>query len=552
MRIGEFIAYSASGLAKTNLGGVFCAGAIVQAGLIEYRRHNPNSSHTINRILIASTVINGLGALWAFGRLANTWKEKYQISLFDEAKFTGQWLSPQWDYGRIFKINLNILATLLTVGVASLAFGIRSDKDAPMIDQIAKALMTCQLIATLPHLRSLQEVGIAAGLAGALVSSQFTPFTQQEIFRGNVRREHVTVTYHGIGAPQNLALLQEALGDEENFQSWNRQYNLPLNLKPLNGALYVSRGKVCYTGNDTTLQIYHYFLAILPLLQLAMAYQARFGKMNITSSMFAILPLSFAILYIRVLGAMNRIGDDPQKAMDVLLPLLMLPAIFFYHYAEGNFSREFPTFSFENALGNKITLTLENSAIERGLMQYFLGTEILLHLKDALFEEDKEPYHFSMVALKALVIYQFTKMRTLSIVREYQSPLVGRTIQVYWDSTSKVGDHLTEMIRNSAQKITLTESIQLPDGLELFPTEEAWKTAAESLLAQGEGFLDQSHWKYNFSYALRAFDVLYQKSISTIGDLDLSKWQNRMSARFLDEKSNRLTILFLNQHLYQS
>ena len=557
MRVGELFACGTSGLGQMNLGGVLCASALLQAGLVEYRRQNPTTYHAVNKLLMATTVINGLGTLWAIGKTVNGLKKHFDISLFSERIRTGQWVSPDWTYGKIFCVNSSILSSLIvTFGTTTVANMILCKRDNPTTfreDALRQLLVVPQVIMTifssltflsssavadmalcrfskneatvredalrqsvivlmitmLPHVRSLQNCATLLGLGSALVSSVITPFVKQSIYQGRHLEVDIELFFYGIEAPHGIEQLQEVAKDEANYNNLfpaRPIFDVNANLMPLNGDIRFNsgtqRGRINWTGNH--LNSFNYFMLANAVIQLLAAMSFRSGK-NLSTALLCTAPISLATTYLQF-----------ESGFESIFPIAAISLLILYYRGEG-IQQTKNALTFENSLGSKIVLTHQNFSGITVMMQFFLLNEILTSLYGALDSGEKEYYHLILVAMKTAALYGFSQGSWLNISRTYKNPLANCSIDIYKNFSQKLGERCTEIFKNSVEEITLYSKIYIPEGVSLFPTEDAFKTVAESLLHEGENFFDQTFWKFQTSRSngsTQTINVLFKNTIS--------------------------------------
>ena len=522
LRLGEFLANSCSRFGHLHLGAAFGASALLQAGLVEYRRQNPNSYHTVNKILTITEIINVFGACWAVGKTINTLKERRNISLFSEKYATGKLTAPDWTWGKIFLVNSAILTSTSLAALAIFFFTPR-DRNTSMQEHFLRCAAVLQIIATLPHVLSLQGAGILLGLGGALSSSYSTAFVKQVIARPNQHVINDRVVYYGIGAPSNDDEVRAEVARNTNYARNGQRLTLTIDRQyiPLNGSIQLEIGKVAYNGRDLSIKTHEYGLLAIGMFQLLAAYKVCSG------SPYAISYFGKGIALTSFLTLLGRMGIElvsSDSQTDVLLtlslPFMAIFLIFLYNRSEGP-KNEAPLI-LENSIGNKVSLQWGD--IDMLAVKWTMVSQSLMDLHRAPEEEGKELYYLTLCALKALVLYKLSQIHWLNIKQTIKNPLANHSVEVHLGTSYTLSPRATDLFKESVSEVTLNQIVLIPDRASLFPTDEALKQFAQPLLDQGENLFADCNWRIHIFDIFRQHYATLKKLPLQAGDIDLSNW----------------------------
>ncbi len=522
LRLGEFLANSCSRFGHLHLGAAFGASALLQAGLVEYRRQNPNSYHTVNKILTITKIINVFGACWAMGKTINTLKERHNISLFSEKYATGKLAAPDWTWGKLFLVNSAILTSTSLAALAIFFFTPR-DRNTSKQEHFLRCAAVLQIITTLPHVLSLQGAGILLGLGGTLTSSISTTFVKQVIARPNQHGINDRVVYYGIGAPSNDDDVRAEVSRATNYASNGQRLTLTINRQfiPLNGSIQLERGKVEYNGRDLSIKTHEYGLLAIGMFQLLATYKvcsaspyalSYFGK--------GIALTSFLTLVGRMARDMVSSESETDALLTLSLPFMAAFLIFLYNRSEG-LKNEAPLL-LENSLGNKVSLQWGD--IDMLAVKWTMVSQALMDLHRAPEEEGKELYYLTNCAIKALVLYQLSKIHWLNIKQTIKNPLANHSVEVYFGTSYTLSPRATDLFKESVNEVTLNQIVLIPDRASLFPTDEALKQFARPLLDQGDNLFADCNWRMHTFDIFRQHNVTLKDSLLQAGDVDLSNW----------------------------
>ena len=522
LRLGEFLANSCSRFGNLHLGTAFGASALLQAGLVEYRRQNPNSYHTVNKILTITKIINVFGACWAIGKTINTLKERRDISLFSEKYATGKLTAPDWTWRKIFLVNSAIL-TSTSLAALALFFFTPYNRNASMQEHLLRCAVVLQIIATLPHVLSLQGAGTLLGLGGALTSSISTIFVKQVLARPRSNDINDRVVYFGVGAPSNNDEILAEVAKEANYQRIGRRLTLTIDRQfiPLNGSIQLESGKVEYNDRDLSIKTHEYGLLAIGIFQLLAAYKVCSGSPHAISYFGKGIALtSFLTLIGRMIRDVVSSESETDALLTLSLPFAAALIIFLYNRSEGPKNKA--PLLLKNSLGNKVSLQWKD--IDMGAVKWTMVSQALMDLHLAPKETGKELYYLTLASLKALILYQLSQIQWLNITRTLKNPLANHSIDVHLGASYTLSPKATDLFKESISEVTLSQYVLIPERASLFPTEEALKQFAQPLLDQGENFFTECDWKTSYMNGMRHHFVTIKSPPLKIGDVDLSNW----------------------------
>ncbi|QVL56288.1 MAG: hypothetical protein KFB95_03565 [Simkaniaceae bacterium] len=522
LRLGEFLAHSCSRFGNLHLGVAFGASTLLQAGLVEHRRQNPNSYHTVNKILTITKIINVFGTCWAIGKTINTLKERHNISLFSEKYATGKPAAPDWTWGKLFLVNGAILTSTSLAALAIFFFTPR-DRNASTQEHSLRCAAVLHLIATLPHVLSLQGAGILLGLGGAIVGSYSTAFIKQVIARPNQHGINDRVVYCGIGAPSNNDQVRDEVGRATNYAANGRRLTLTIDRQhiPLNGSIQLENGKVEYNGRDLSIKTHEYGLLAIGMFQLLAAYKVCSGSPYALSYFGKGIALtSFLTLVGRMTRDMVSSESETDALLTLSLPFMAAFLIFLYNRSEGP-KNETPLL-LENPLGN--TVSLQWGDIDMLAVKWTMVSQALMDLYLAPKEEGKELYYLALASLKALIIYKLSQIHWLNIKQTIKNPLANHSVEVHLGTSYTLSPRATDLFKESVNEVTLNQIVLIPDRASLFPTDEALKQFAQPLLDQGDNLFADCNWRMHTFDIFRQHNVTLKDSLLQAGDVDLSNW----------------------------
>jgi hypothetical protein len=522
LRLGEFLANSCSRFGNLQLGAAFGASALLQAGLVEYRRQNPTSYHTVNKILTITKIINVFGTCWAIGKTINTLKERHNISLFSEKYATGKPAAPDWTWGKLFLVNSAILTSTSLAAVAIFFFTPRN-RNVSMQEHLLRCATVLQIITTLPHVLSLQGAGILLGSGGALISSFSTTFVKQVIAQPNQDGINDRVIYCGIGAPLNNDQVRAEVGRATNYARNGRNLTLTIDRQfiPLNGSIQLERGKVEYNGRDLSIKTHEYGLLAIGMFQLLATYKVCSGSPYALSYFGKGIALTS---FLTLIGRMTRdiVSSESETDTFLTLSLPFMAAFLIFLYNRSEEPKNKTNLILENSIGNKVSLQLED--IDIGLVKWTMASQALMDLHRAPEEEGKELYHLALASLKALIIYKLSQVQWLYIKQTIKTPLANHSVKVHLGTSYTLSPRATDLFKESVSEVTLNQVVLIPDRASLFPTDEALKQFAQPLLNQGENLFADCNWRIHIFDVFRTHYVTLKDALPQAGEVNLSNW----------------------------
>ncbi|WP_316358555.1 hypothetical protein [Candidatus Neptunichlamydia sp. REUL1] len=531
LRLGEFLANSCSRFGNLHLGAAFGASALLQAGLVEARRQNPNSYHTVNKILTTTKIINIFGTCWAIGKTINTLKERHNISLFSEKYATRKPAAPDWAWGKIFLVNSAILTSTSLAALAIFFFTPRN-RNVSMQEHLLRCATVLQIIATLPYVLSLQGAGILLGSGSALISSFSTTFVKQVIAQANHHHINDQVIYYGIGAPSNNDQVRAEVGRETNYTTHytTNGRNLTLTIDrefiPLNGSIQLERGKVEYNGRDLSIKTHEYGLLAIGMFQLLATYKVCSGSPYALSYFGKGIALtSLLTLTGRMIRDIVSSESETDAFLTLSLPFMAAFLIFLYNRSEEP-KNEKPLL-LENSIGNKVSLRWGD--IDMLAVKWTMVSQALMDLHRAPEEEGKELYYLALASIKALIIYKLSQVRWLYIKQTIKTPLANHSVKVHIGTSYTLSPRATNLFKESVREVTLSQVVLIPDRASLFPTDEVLKQFAQPLLNQGENLFADSNWGIDTFDIVRTQYVTFKDTLPQAGEVNLSNWLWRRS-----------------------